>query len=80
MGDTIIRTCFKGYNKEEVLSRIDKLNVLIMETEAGRISSADAEIQAEQITSGEIKTSFYGFNKKDTDKYINELISKIRSY
>ncbi|MDE5854014.1 MAG: hypothetical protein K2H19_03015 [Ruminococcus sp.] len=77
MEDTLIHTCFKGYNKEEVLNRIDKLNVLIMAVESGKISSADAEIQAEQIASGEIKTSFYGFNRKDTDKYINELINKI---
>lgn len=80
MESTILRTSFRGYKKEDVLTRLDALNVLILALEDNSISKADAEKEIEKIISMEMHTAFQGFNKKDTDKYINELISEIGKY
>lgn len=77
MENTILRTSFWGYKKEDVLTRIDALNVLIFALEDNSISKADAEKEIEKIISMEMHTAFQGFNKDDTDKYLTELISRI---
>ncbi len=80
MENKILRTSFRGYKKEDVLTRLNALNVLILAIEDNSISKADAEKEIEKIISMEMRTAFQGFNKEDTDKYINEMVEQIRNY
>ena len=80
MENKILRTSFRGYKKEDVLMRLDALNVLILAIEDNSISKADAEKEIEKIISMEMRTTFQGFNKEDTDKYVNEMVEQIRNY
>lgn len=77
MEDTILRTSFWGYKKEDVLVCIDKLNLLISEVETGNMPREYAEREVNRIMLIGIQTAFNGFNKDDTDKYLTELIGRI---
>ena len=77
MEDTILRTSFLGYKKEDVLNCVDKLNLLVLAYETGNISKEYAEKIIDTIMLINMHTAFNGFNKNDTDKYLSELISII---
>lgn len=77
MEDTILRTSFWGYKKEDVLACIDKLNLLVLAVETGDITKEYAENIVNIIMLIGMQTAFNGFNKHDTDKYLSELIGKI---
>ncbi|MDE7225897.1 MAG: hypothetical protein K2N49_03430, partial [Ruminococcus sp.] len=77
MEDTILRTSFLGYKKEDVLNCIDRLNLLVLAYETGNISKEYAEKIIDTIMLINMHTAFNGFNKNDTDKYLSELISII---
>lgn len=77
MENTILRTSFWGYKKEDVLARIDTLNLFISEVETGNIPREYAEKEVNRIMLIGMQTDFNGFNKDDTDEYLDELISRI---
>lgn len=73
----VLRTAFRGYNKAEVLERIDALNILLMKLEEGSISKDEALEMSESIVSVPMNTVFSGFNKEDADEYISGLREQI---
>ncbi|MDE6784658.1 MAG: hypothetical protein K2J26_04700 [Ruminococcus sp.] len=77
MENTILRTSFLGYKKEDVLNCIDKLNLIVSAYETGNISKEYAENIVNIIMLIGMHTAFNGFNKHDTDKYLSELIGRI---
>ncbi len=80
MENKILRTSFRGYKKEDVLTLLNALNILMLAIDDNSISKADAEKEIAKIISIGMRTAFQGFNKEDTDKYINEIVEQIRNY
>jgi hypothetical protein len=74
----VLRSEKKGYKKDDVMMKLDQLNVLIMGVQDGSISKADACNEAQLIAETPMKTAFFdGFHKEDTDNYIRELLDYI---
>ena len=73
----VLRAAFRGYDRAEVMRRIDTLNVLLMGLEEGLITKEEALEQSEEAVSPPIKTVFSGFNKEDADSYVAELRERI---
>ena len=73
----VLRTAFRGYAKEEVLKRIDALNILLMSLENKLITKEEALSRSDEAVSESIKTVFSGFNKEDADSYISDLREQI---
>ncbi len=71
----VLRDAKKGYKKDDVMLKLDKLNLLYARAQEGKISKSDALERAQQIADTPIKTAFFnGFNKEDTDNYISEIL------
>lgn len=74
----VLRESIKGYKKNEVMMKLDSLNMLLSEVQSGSISKEDALAKAQAIAGSPMSTAlFNGFNKEDTDSYIRELVDKI---
>ena len=71
----VLRNAKKGYKKDDVMLKLDQLNILYAKAQDGKISKSDALERAQQIAATPIKTAFFqGFNKEDADNYISELL------
>ena len=88
ISDAVLRTEGGGYNKNDVLNKIDAYNALIYSIDEMILSDSAVNAELEKIRSMPLRKAdgflFFkgsGFSVKDTDDYIekleHEIISKI---
>ncbi|MCR5111179.1 MAG: hypothetical protein K6B38_09775 [Ruminococcus sp.] len=79
MGEMVLRTEKGGYEKKDVLSKIDAYNTLILAIDEMRLSDAAVNAELEKIRNMPMRKAKglifagSGFSAEDTDNYIKEL-------
>lgn len=77
MGNTTLRTAFRGLQKEAVLRQLDTLNMLLLALESGSIGKDAAIAEAKQIFETPIKKQFNGFAEEDVHACLQSLYNAI---
>ncbi len=78
MTKTIIRRAFIGYDKSEVLMKLEGINSLAEDVRGNLVSKTQALAQAQQIAESPVRTAFFNsFRKSDVDRYIRQLMQQL---
>lgn len=77
MGNTTLKTSFRGLQKEAVLRQIDALGVLLLSLESGGIDMDAAMAEAKQIMDTPIKKQFNGFAEEDVHACLQSLYEAV---
>ncbi len=76
----ILKTSFKGLNKETVLTNVDAIEALFLAVKSGAMDKHTAIAEAEHIVSEPIKKQIWGFAEEDVRSYLGRLRDAIRDY
>ncbi len=76
----VLSMAFIGYDKMQTLMVIDLLNALLIAVEDGIKDPAEAVASAEQTLKTPLKTKLFGFSVAETDRFLDRLMQKLRSY
>lgn len=80
MDKAILKTTFKGVNKEAALTNIDALEALFLAVQSGAMDKSTALSEAEYITGAPLKKQTFGFAEEDVRGYLQKLYHAIQEY
>ena len=78
MKKTILRKALIGYDKGDVLMKLDGINTLVADVRDNLVSKSQALTEAQQIAASPIRTAlFNSFKKSDVDNYVRQLVAQL---
>lgn len=78
MKKTILRKALIGYDKGDVLMKLDGINTLVADVRDNLVSKPQALAEAQQIAASPIRTAFFNsFKKSDVDNYVRQLVAQL---
>lgn len=78
MKAAVLRKAFIGYDKGDVLMKLDGINALVGEVNENHVSKSEALAEARQIAATPARIAILGaFRKSDVDRYISQLVEQI---
>lgn len=80
MDKAILKTTFKGVNKQAALTNINSLEALFLAVQSGAMAKNDALSEAEHITNAPLKKQTFGFAEEDVRDYLQKLYKAIQEY